>query len=274
MATHVNFEKNCDYDKRTRIFQISNKGSLRIKSFKNGIAVIEAMMGCSITWFAEMISGCFDEESNFKSELFKAFNCDENTTFIGFRFDYLGETILITKENSDKSQIRDKFDSIANKETEKYRIEREAYIKTPEYRSEKAKELKKQIRRKQVEKEVLSLDETMTLEFKDDEAKVIWEKWVETNSNSDYGLGVVIYARRWAKYMQHLMKKHNKLVFEIADNASYESGVGSMSESMKLYAIEILSKCWKHGEELRKWHNGKFGYEDIDSVVNPSVLII
>jgi len=38
-------------------------------------------------------------------------------------------------------------------------------------------------------------------------------------------------------------------------------------------AVNLLSQCWKHGEELRKWHNKEYGHEG-DGVVNPAVFTI
>lgn len=59
------------------------------------------------------------------------------------------------------------------------------------------------------------------MEFKDDEAVKLWVQFVEVNSKDDYSNCVVTYARRWAKYMQHLMQMHNKRIIEIADKASH-----------------------------------------------------
>jgi len=273
-TTKVYFEEIWDYDKKTRIFRTSKRDSLWVKSFEDGVAVADPMCGCSITSFAEMIAGCFDEDSNFKSELFRAFNCDENTAFTGIQFDFNGVTLLVTKENADKDKIYAEWDAGMKANAEKYRLEREAYMKTPEYRAERAKQLKIQTRREQVEKEVLAIDESTELEFKDDEAKANWEKWVEVNSKDGYSFGVVKYARRWAKYMQHLMKKHNKTLPEIADNASHASDTEGITGFIYGCAVSMLSQCWKYGEELRRWHNKEWGHEDTDGVVNPAVLTI
>ena len=273
-TTNVYFEEISNYDKKTRIFRTSKRDLLWIKAFENGIAVADPMCGCSITSFAEMIAGCFDEDSNFKSELLIAFDCDENTAFKGIQFNFNGVILLVTKENADKDKIYAEFQAGLEANAEKYRLEREAYMKTPEYRAERAKQLKIQTRREQVEKEVLAIDESTELEFKDDEAKANWEKWVEVNSKDGYSFGVVKYARRWAKYMQHLMKEHNKTLPEIADNASHVSDIEGITGFMYGCAVGILSQCWKYGEELRRWHNKEWGHEDTDGVVNPAVLTI
>lgn len=244
-TTKVYFEGIYDYDKKTRIFRTSKRDSLWVKSFEDGIAVADPMCGCSITSFAEMIAGCFDEDSNFTSELFSAFNCDENTAFTGIQFDFNGVTLLVTKENANEDKIYEEWKAGMEANAEKYRLEQEAYMKTPEYRAKRAKQLKFSTRRQQVEKEVLVIDESTELEFKNDEAKADWEKWVEVNSKDGYSLAVVKYARRWAKYMQHLMKKHNKTLSEIADNASHVSDTESITGFMYGAAVAALSHCWK-----------------------------
>ena len=62
------------------------------------------------------------------------------------------------------------------------------------------------------------------------------------------------------------MEKHNKTVAEIADNASSLSGIDDITLYMHIRAVAILVQCWKYGEELRKWHNRKWGEEDTDGV--------
>lgn len=274
MATKVYFDEIWDYDKETRIFRTSSRDTLWIKSFKDGIATADPMCGCTITSFAEMIAGCFDEDSNFTSELLRAFDCEADTNFIGIQFEFNGVMLLVTKENADKDKIYAEWNAGMEANAEKYRIEREAYMKTPEYRAERAKQLKAQTRRQTVEQEVLAIDESTELEFKDDESKSNWEKWVEINSKDGYSFGVVTYARRWAKYMQHLMSKHNKTLPKIADKASNVSDIDGITGFMYGCAVAILSQCWKYGEELRRWHNKEWGQEDTDGVVNPAVLTI
>ena len=85
--------------------------------------------------------------------------------------------------------------------------------------------------------------------------KAKWEQWVEINSHDCYSLGVVTYARRWAKYMQHLMTKHNKAIYQIADKASHVTDIEGITGFMYGCAVAMLSECWKYGEELRRWNN-------------------
>ncbi len=274
-ATIIYFDGIWDYDKTTHIFRtvVPKKDTLWVKSFDDGIATVDPMIGSSITDFAEIVAGCFADDSNFGDEIIEAFDCDENATFIGIKFEFNGVTLVVTKENADKDKIYEEWNAGMEANAEKHRLEREAYMKTPEYRAERAKALKVDARRQTVEQEVIHIDETTEMEFKDDEAAKLWQQFVEVNSKDGYSKGVVTYARRWAKYMQHLMKKHNKSVIEIADNASHASDIEGITGFMYGCAVNVLAQCWKYGEELRKWHNKDYGYEG-DGVVNPAVLTV
>ncbi len=274
MATRVYFDGIWDYDKTTRIFRTSGRDTLWVSSFENGIATVDPMCGSEITAFSGLIAGCFEEGSNFEAELCKGFDCDLETALTGIQFEFNEVTVLVTKENAHTDKIVAEWRAGMDANAEKSRLEREAYMQTPEYRAERAKALKIQTRRQTVEQEVLTINESTELEFKDDEAKANWEKWVEINSNDAYSMAVVTYARRWAKYMQHLMSKHNKSLFQIADNASHVSDIDGITGFMYGCAVAVLSQCWKYGEELRRWHNKEWGQEDSDGVVNPAVLTI
>lgn len=275
-TTLVYFDRIWEHDDTTRIFRVwdPEEDILWVKSFENGIVTIDPTLGCTINSFAEIVAGCFDEESNFTSELFPAFDCDEDTSFTGIKFEFNGVTLLVTKENADADKIYAEYKAGMEAIAEKHRLEWEAYMKTPEYRTERAKALKLACRREIVEKDVITVDESTELQFKDEEAAKNWEQWVEVNSKDPYSLCVVTYASRWGKYMQHLMEKYNKTVVDIAENASHVSDIEGITGFMYGCAVSILSQCWKYGEELRKWHNKEWGQEDTDGVVNPAVLTI
>ena len=276
-TTHVYFEGIWEHNNTSRIFRtIGNDsiGTLWVEGFEDGIVTVDPVGGCTITEFAKAVAGCFNDDSNFGTEVLRAYDCDENATFTGIKFEFNGVTLTVTKETADEERIYQEWNDGMEANAEKYRLEREAYMKTPEYRAERAKALKLQTRRETVEKEVLAVDESSELEFKDDEAKAKWEHWVEINSNDGYSFGVVKYARRWAKYMQHLMAKHNKSIYQIADKASHVTDIEGITGFMYGCAVAMLSECWKYGEELRRWHNKEWGQEDCDGVVNPAVLTV
>ena len=197
-----------------------------------------------------------------------------DTSFEGIKFVFSGETLLITEKDAFKDQIFSKCKAVMHAKAERERLEREAYMKTPEYRIKRAKELKIRTRREHVVKEAMEIDKATTLEFKSDEAKEAWEEWIKTKSGSAYGLLILHYACRWAKYMQHLMKKHKKELSKIAQNCSYICDREGMSGNSYSMAVAVLSAYWKYGDELRNWHNKRWGYEGADGVVNPAVLNI
>ena len=232
--------------------------SLCVIGIEDGIVKVVPYNNCSITEVAEVVAGCFNDDSNFGTAVLRAYDCDENATFTGIKFSFDGVTLTVTKENANAEKIYGEWNAGMEANAEKYRLEREAYMKTPEYRAERAKALKLQTRRETVEKEVLAVDESSELEFKDDVAKAAWEHWVEVNSNDVYSLCLVTYACRWAKYMQHLMAKHSKAIYQIADNASHVTGVEGITRFMYECAVAVLSDCWKYGEQLRKWHDKKW----------------
>lgn len=257
-----------------QIFASSNMRVLEILSFKDGIAEVRPLGICKVDQFAQLVADCFDKNSNFKSGLFKAFACNENARFEGIRFVFNGETLLFTEKDAFKDQIFSKCKTVMHTKAEKERLEREAYMKTPEYRIKRAKELKIRTRRERVIKEAMEIDKVTALEFKSDEAKEAWEKWIKANSSSAYGLLILHYTRRWAKYMQHLMKKHKKELPKIAKNSSSICDREGMTGNSYGIAVAVLSLYWKYGDELRNWHNKRWGYEGTDGVVNPAVLNI
>ena len=83
-----------------------------------------------------------------------------------------------------------------------------------------------------------------------------WEKTMKVNDDP-YGSAGVGYAEKWASLMEAEMI-NGKTLEECADETSHKAdeGVG-ITGFMFGCAVGILSKVWKHGEELRRWHNLK-----------------
>ena len=110
-----------------------------------------------------------------------------------------------------------------------------------------------------------------------DEAK--WNESVETN-NDPYGSGVTRYAARWANYMDARIANGEQLS-DIADDASREADKEGITGFMYGCAVSILSQVWKHGEELRRWHNKKTqihnegdAANETGGVLNPAIMTI
>jgi len=108
--------------------------------------------------------------------------------------------------------------------------------------------------------EIIQIDKTTEMMFKNEEAKEVWDKIAKKSPQSIYqDTAIVDFARRWAKYMQTLISK-GKSVDQIAGYTCDDSDFEGLSGHMYSCAIDALFKCWKYGDELRQWHNKKMGY--------------
>ena len=247
------------YDRTSRMLRVidSKKTTLLIMSFEDGVATVEPMNSCEIKYFTEVVAGCFNQNSNFEQLLKNVFNCEKNARMVGIKFNFNGATVLVTMENANKDKIYAEWQKVMKSNLEKYRIQQEAYMKTPEYRAEQVKKLKKEIRKKKIEEDVIMVDKSTNLLFKDENAAQKWEKWVTINSKDNFSKSVVAYARRWGKYMQHLVNKHNKTVAQIAAEAAKDvSNIGATTYSFTYRcALTVLTQYWKYGEELKQWYN-------------------
>lgn len=106
-----------------------------------------------------------------------------------------------------------------------------------------------------------------------------WQKFKDNNLDG-YGGAVITYAERWARLMQVEMSNGKKLE-DVADATSREADSEGITSFMYGCAVSILSSCWKHGDQLRRWHNldtqiGNEGKEANESggVLNPAFLSI
>lgn len=145
----------------------------------------------------------------------------------------------------------------------------ELYTKTKAAEKRRAKERaewekKDKAERKIFEKSVKGIE----LELSD---IVAWNKCREVNSDG-YGGAALDYAEGWAKKMQIEIAKGKT----VAECATYtQDGLGFLGITGFQFgcAMRILSQAWKHGEELRVWHNAKYNHKG-DGVVNPAILTI
>lgn len=261
------------------IFYTEDRVVLRVLEFKEGVVSLDPLCGTLIDSYAKAVAGCFRARSNFKAELAKVFGEPTKDTLKGIlfttiTFNFNGAKIFVNRLNANEKQICAQYSKKMEELAERERLEEEAYKKTPEYIAKRAKELKIHTRRETVEKDVLAVSETEQLEFKSEEAAKEWGEWVKINSNDGYSLGVVTYATRWAKYMQHLMRKHNKTVEDIAEQTRIVCDIDGATGFMYGQAVGALAQFWKYGDELKKWHNKQYGLENCEETVNPAVITI
>jgi hypothetical protein len=106
-----------------------------------------------------------------------------------------------------------------------------------------------------------------------------WREGLANNSD-DYGKGVFDYAERWARLMQLAMIE-GRTLRDAAESTSHEADIDGITGFMYGAAASILSQCWKHGEELRRWHNLSIQINDegekandSGGVLNPALLSI
>lgn len=156
---------------------------------------------------------------------------------------------------------------------EQYESEVEEELKKKREEAAEAKyalEMEKYRERERKEKEeFLSRVEGIEIELSDAE---YWNETKRINSEDGYGAATIEFAECWAKLMQSEIKQ-GKTVVDCAEKTSFELGFLGITGFMYGMSVSILSKCWAHGEELRKWHNKEYGHEG-DGVVNPAVLTL
>lgn len=106
-----------------------------------------------------------------------------------------------------------------------------------------------------------------------------WQKSKQVNSDG-YGGAVMTYSERWARLMQLEMANGKKLA-DVAEATSSEADLEGITGFMYGCAVSQLASCWKHGDELRRWHNLKYQIKDegerankSDGVLNPALLSI
>lgn len=90
----------------------------------------------------------------------------------------------------------------------------------------------------------------------------LWDGWksmqVDANGNPEpYGLECFNYAERWANAIEAAMANGASLE-DVAWNTSLETANG-ITGFMHGMAVQILQKCWIHGEQLYAWHKAKWG---------------
>lgn len=101
-----------------------------------------------------------------------------------------------------------------------------------------------------------------------------YKEYVEKNSTDGYSRAVIDYGESWARLMQKEIAK-GKSVKECALDT--RKGLGFMGITGFQYGCVVrgLAEFWKYGDDLRKWHNNKYGVsEDEEGTVNPAVITI
>jgi hypothetical protein len=113
--------------------------------------------------------------------------------------------------------------------------------------------------------------------------EAMWNEYVEVNSKDGYSKCCVDYAKAWAEAMEERIAA-GATVGDCAKEMSHEVDRRpefGITGFMYGAAVSMLSKTWKHGQELRRWHNldtqiGGEGAKANESggVLNPALLNI
>ena len=151
----------------------------------------------------------------------------------------------------------------------------EEYVNSPEYKKQQQEVREARERQEAALKGALAASpEKMTLS--DPEG---WEKAVTANTD-DYGSGVIRYAERWARLMEGKMTRGGTLE-DCAEETSHLADNEGITGFMYGCAVNILSKVWVHGDQLRRWHNLKHQLRDegekaneSGAVLNPAIITI
>jgi hypothetical protein len=110
-----------------------------------------------------------------------------------------------------------------------------------------------------------------------------WNQYVATNSGDPYSKCCVDFAKAWAEEMEERIAA-GATVSDCAQAACTEvdrrPGFG-ITGFMYGAAVSMLSRTWKHGEDLRRWHNldTQLGDEGVKAnedggVLNPAVVTV
>lgn len=156
-------------------------------------------------------------------------------------------------------------------ETDRRQAEYEA---SPEYKQRLEESARRDSERKAALSTALAIAPPM--EFADE---ATWKEFAEANTDP-YGGCVVRYAETWARLMQSRID-NGEAVAECAEETSRIADDEGITGFMYGCAVATLAKTWKHGEDLRRWHNLKTQIRDegekaneSGGVLNPALLSI
>jgi hypothetical protein len=92
------------------------------------------------------------------------------------------------------------------------------------------------------------------MKLKDEE---LW-KTGRANNSAGYGKAIYDYAEAWANLIEAELINGATLA-EVAETTSRVADTDGITGFMYGAAVHTLAHVWEHGDELRKWHNEKYG---------------
>ena len=112
-----------------------------------------------------------------------------------------------------------------------------------------------------VQTKIEQISESTEFVFKSSEEKVLWQHWENLlKYPEDAGLYITVipFAKRFALWMQYLMTKCDKPIYDIAGYAMKSGHMDSIDFVTLWRAVEVLSQSWKYGDELSNWFEKKY----------------
>lgn len=222
-----------------------------------------------------MIGENFNQVAEKAKQIAKEKNCI-------VEFDFNGITCLV----SDKTVLEWLHRDYSNAHIMKWKIVGHECKMVYDYDTEiellsrqlaQAKRFKKEAEQRR--KEEKNNERTLAKQLRGIALEIIPEKIKEyvkyVNKNKDgYGKAVIDYSEAWAKLMQMQIAK-GKTIAQCAEETQKPLDFFGITGFQYGCVVKGLAYFWKHGEELRKWHNKEYGVPETEKgVVNPAILTI
>ena len=110
--------------------------------------------------------------------------------------------------------------------------------------------------------------------------QVLWNETKAANENGEittYAGSAVYFAEHWANCMENGIE-HGRRLEDIADDCEAEvdgmMGRYGVTGFQYGWAVGLLAQVWEYGDQLRIWHNAKYGVESETGTVNPAIMTI
>lgn len=101
-----------------------------------------------------------------------------------------------------------------------------------------------------------------------------YKEWYDKNSDA-YSRACFTFAERWAELLEEKIDNSSdcpmKVIVDNAEKLSREADTEGITGFMYGCSVDILSRVWKYGDKLRKWHNRKYNYNG-EGIINPAIL--
>jgi hypothetical protein len=181
---------------------------------------------------------------------------------------------LLVQSCNTVEQAIENYKAATTELQKEYERKRREYEASPEYAEAQAKAKAEAARIDAIRTGILErAPESLTLK---DSAK--WDQFISANSSDPYGKGIIDFASLWARMMESEISS-GKLLVTTAEECSHLADTEGITGFMHGAAVNVLSQCWIHGDDLRAWHNKDYGKQGAEAteagaVINPAIMTI